>query len=341
MIDCRAFVAALLVALGLLQGGCPKAPSPTPTASLLKLRLQTDWFPQAEHGGFYQALARGYYAEEGLEVEILPGGPGASVPQKLVAGIADIGMVRSDDVITFAARGLPLVYIGSFMQHDPQAVLVHDESPVRGFADLQGRTVMAIPGTNWVRYIQLRYGIDFALIPMNFGLAQFMANKEFIQQAFITNEPFYVRRNGGNPRTLLIAEAGYDPYRGLMVTRERLEQQPEALRRFLRASIRGWRDYMTQDPSAGDGLILQRNPNMDAEFLSFSRGAMADHRLILGHAEKDEDIGHVAEDRLTAMSVLLAELGIIPRVLELDEFAALHLLSPDLIEASKRPRAQP
>jgi NitT/TauT family transport system substrate-binding protein len=139
---------ALLAAALALSAGCSR-PAATETAAggpaLPVVRFKTDWYPQAEHGGFYQAVAKGYYREAGIDVDIVPGGPGVLVPQIVLAGQADIAMGRSDDMIVFVSKGLPFVVVGVYMERDPQAILVHDESPVRTFADLNNRTIMGVP----------------------------------------------------------------------------------------------------------------------------------------------------------------------------------------------------
>ncbi len=151
-------------------------------------------------------------------MEIVPGGPGVPVEQIMLAGQVDLAMGRSDDIIAWDSQGIPLLIVGVYMERDPQAILVHDESPVHGFADLNNRTIMGVQGSNWIEYIKLHYHIDFRLIPSNFGIAQFMADKDFIQQCFVTNEPYYVQKNGGHPRVLLMSDSGFNPYRVIYTT---------------------------------------------------------------------------------------------------------------------------
>src|SRR3954470_416480 len=127
----RAAVFLFLAQLGVLAAGCGRqATPPTPVRidpTLRKAILQTDWFPQAEHGGFYQALAKGFYAEAGLDVEILGGGPGAGIKLKVAGVDADFGLLRSDDLILAVSRDVPLVMVAADMQHDPLALMVHEE----------------------------------------------------------------------------------------------------------------------------------------------------------------------------------------------------------------------
>lgn len=280
-------------------------------AKLRHVRLQLDWYPQAEHGGFFQALARGFYREAGLDVEILSGGPGPRTGARLIGGAADLAIHRSDDVLMHAAEGLPFVIVGVFMQHDPQALLVHAESPVHDFADLDGRTVVAVPGSNWLRYLERRHGISIGLIPHTWSLTQFMGDRDLVQQCFITNEPYVVRQQGVDIRTLLIAGSGYDPYRVIFTTRRFADAEPGVVAAFVAASTRGWEDYISGDPQPAHALILERNDQFTPEFLAYSDRAMREHRLIAGDPSRGESIGTMNLDRLRKEAELLSELGLL------------------------------
>lgn len=333
----RVFAVSLVTSLLALFAGCgkPAAETADKAAAPIKIRLQTDWFPQAEHGGFYQALARGYYRDAGLDVEILPGGPGATVAQKLIAAQADVAIARSDDLILNVSAGLPFTIVSAFMQHDPQAILVHAESPVKTFKDLQGRSIMAVPGSNWISFLKARHQIDFTIIPSNFGLAQFMADKTFIQQCFITNEPFYVEQNGQKARTLLIADSGFDPYRVIFTTNKFLREHPEAVRAFVAASLKGWDEFMKGDNTAGKALIRERNDKMTAEFMNYSITSMADNRLIHGDETKNETLGLLTTRRLQAQVDALVALKIMPAPVAVEKFATFDV-QPEALRARAR-----
>jgi NitT/TauT family transport system substrate-binding protein len=294
------------------------------------VRFKTDWYPQAEHGGFYQALAKGFYREAGINVEIVPGGPGVLVSDIVLSGQVDMAMGRSDDMIAWVSKGLPFVIVGAYMERDPQAILVHEEGPVKAFADLNGRTVMGVPGSNWIEYIKVRYHIDFNLIPSNFGLAQFMADKDFIQQCFVTNEPYYVRKYGGHPRTLVMSDSGFRPYRVFYTTQRYLREHPREVRAFIAASLRGWDDFMNGDPSPGKALIARSNPGMSEEFMDYSIKAMRDERIVTGRAEDGERLGLMTRRRLQEQVADLVRLRIIPALIPVDKFTRFDLMPADL-----------
>lgn len=331
----RVIVTRVLVVLLLLGAGCsrpepakPSAANPTP-AALRRIVLQTDWLPQAEHGGFYQALAKGYYAEAGLAVELLPGGVNAQVNLKVARGDADFGMNRSDLLFAVQDQGLPIVVVGAHLQHDPQALLVHAESPVRNFSDLDGRTVIATPSMVWIPYLKKKYGVDFNLRPLTYGLAAFMADPTVVQQGFVTNEPFYAERHGVKVRALLIADSGYDAYHVMFTRRELARTEPELVKAFVAASLRGWRDYIEGDPSPAHAEILRRNPQASAEHLAYSRDQMIARRLVTGELAEGDALGRIRASRVDLQLTALREAGLVSAQAKAEQFVTAPALTDD------------
>ncbi|HEY3756162.1 MAG TPA: ABC transporter substrate-binding protein [Opitutaceae bacterium] len=309
----------------LLLAGChreTRTASPSAAGSPEPLRFQVDWYPQAEHGGFFQALARGDYAAHGLNVSILPGRPGFTAQQSVLSGTSDVSMARSDDIITMVSRGLPLVIVGVYMEHDPQAILVHADGPIHTFSDLNGRTVMAAAGANWVDYIRLKYHISFATVPVTFGIAQFMADPKFAQQCFLTNEPYFVEQRGGHPKVLPLSDAGFDPYRVIFTTRAYARDHAPALRAFLAASQQGWQEFLTGDPKPAMDLILKANAQMSVPFMQFSISAMKQYHVVDGWTDRGEHAGLMTRQRLADQCHVLAQLHLIPTELSPDDFAS-------------------
>ncbi len=304
--------AGVLVLAGLMPGCTRQEPASVgPAANLRKVVLQTDWFPQAEHGGFYQALAKGFYREAGLDVEILPGGPGATIKLSVAKGLADFGMYRSDDVIVAASRGLPLVMVAAVLQHDPEALLVHANSPVKTLADLNGRSVIAPPSMTWIPYVKAKYGITFDLRPLNYGLTTFLADPAAIQQCIMTSEPYFAEQHGVKVRTLPLADSGYDPYHSVITRREMVRKNPEVVKAFVAASIRGWKDYLEGDPAPAHALILKRNKQMSTGQLDYSRRALIEHALVTGDLAHGEHIGRLSMKRIQQQIDALTEMKIL------------------------------
>jgi NitT/TauT family transport system substrate-binding protein len=326
-------LAASLILIPLLAGACARrdpapAESPVRPAAMRKVVLQTDWFPQAEHGGYYQALARGYYAEAGIEVDIWSGGPGAGIKLKVVRGDADFGMMRSDDLILAAGVGMPVMIVAATMQHDAQGLMVHDSSPVKTFKDLDGRTVIGNVGMAYFPYLEKKFGITIQRRQNTYGLGEFLANPDTVQQCLITSEPFFAEQNGRKVRTLSLSSSGYDCYQTLFTRRELARSSPDVVRGFVQASIRGWKDYLENDPAPANALILQRNPQMTRELIDFSRSELIRHAFVRGNPANGEDIGQISIERLTAEMNTLLNLKILERPIDISSIATNEYCRP-------------
>lgn len=332
----RAWQLMLWTGLAMLAAGCTRREA-TPVANvadakapapLRRVVLQSDWFPQAEHGGYYHALVHGYYAAAGLDVDIWPGGPGAGIKLKVAKGDADFGMNRSDDISVSASRGLPLVMVAAGLQHDPLALMVHASSPVRTFPDLNGRIVVGNVGLAYFSYLENKYGIRIEKRQNTYGLGEFLANPEIIQQCVVTSEPFFAQQHGRTVRTLPLADAGYDSYHVIFCRRELIRSAPETVRAFVAASLRGWRDYLEGDAAAVHAEILKRNPQMSPELLAFSRRELINRRLVAGDPDQGERIGLLSQSRIERELATLRELKILEVPVTFEQVATTEFLPP-------------
>jgi NitT/TauT family transport system substrate-binding protein len=305
----RLHITISLCLLGLLLDGCGRQRA---TSGLTPVTLQTDWYPQPEHGGFYDAQIRGYYKDEGLDVTILPGGPYVNSDQQVSVGAAQFAMGSSDHILQAIDNGAPLVAVAATMQHDPQAVMVHQESPVHSFQDLDGHAVaIRLGASTWFDYLVKRYNLkNVREIPATYSVANFLADPGYMQQIFVTSEPFFVRQAGVPVRTLLISETGYNPYRVFLTSRSFLQQHPEVVAKFVRASLRGWRDYLTH-PDDVNAAIAKLNPALSVPQMKFSYEALRDQHFIDGDAPGGVELGRFDPARWTSMYQQLLELKVI------------------------------
>lgn len=290
--------------------GCGRSDS----HDLTGVTLQTDWFPQPEHGGFYQALALGFYEQEGLDVTILPGGPNAMSTQKVLKGRAQFAMNRADTIYSLANRDVPIVMVMATLQHDPQAILLHESNPIQSFDQLDGQRIMAIPGLNWIKWIEAKYDIQLEIIPHDFGIERFMNDPAFIQQCLQTNEPFYVRQAGANPKVLPLRDSGFDPYHGIYCMESFATENPDTVKRFVRASVRGWRDFILNDPSPALELIQERNPKMNDTFMDYCYSTLREQNLVTGqNSTAGELVGDLNPARMEALVAEMQQLGLIDK----------------------------
>lgn len=294
----------------LLAGGCHHLSG---GPGLTKLTLQADWYPQPEHGGFYTALVKGYYKDAGLDVSIVPGGPYLTAEQQVSTGAAQMGMSSSDKILESIADGQPLVAVAATMQHDPQGIMVRKDSPIHSFADLNGHTVAIKTGATWYQFIEKKYQLtNVHVIPAMMNVANFVADPQYIQQAFATSEPFFAQQAGIETRVLLTSDAGYNPYRVMFTTRDFLQQHPDVVGKFVQASLQGWRDYLN-DPSAAHAAISKLNPALNAEWMEFTWKALRDGHFVAGEDPSGAQLGKMNAERWSTMYEQLLDLKVIDK----------------------------
>lgn len=310
-----AYAVALLTMFALVSG-CHSASTPIEQNGLIPVRLQADWYPQPEQGGYYTALVKGFYKAEGLDVTILPLGPYTSGPKVVSSGSAEFGLGSSDQVLESVANGLPLMAVSATMQHDPQAIMVHKDSPVHDFSDLEGRSVAAQPGATWFKFIISKYHLkDTRETPATHSIANFLADPSYIQQIFVTSEPFFVKNAGVDFRTILISGAGYDPYRVLFVRKDYMDQHPEVVTKFVRATIRGWQEYL-RDPGPANALILKLNPAQNPAQMAYTLQALKEGAFITGPDASGAQIGKMLPARWAETNQQLTTLGVIRKQID-------------------------
>lgn len=307
----------ILVVVALVLSSCHGG-QPAASNGLTPVRLQLDWYPQPEQGGFFAAQLLGHYKAEGLDVTIQPLPQYGSVAQQVANGKAEFGLGSSDQVMEWNSNGLPLVAIAATMQHDPQAIMVHKDSPIHDFKDLEGHTVAAQTGATWLKYVIGRYGLhEVKQIPTTLSVANFLADPGYVQQIFITSEPFFAKQAGADVRTLLISSSGYDPYRVQLTTREYAAQHPDVVAKFVRASIRGWNEYL-RDPAATNAHLMQLNPALNPAQEAYTAQALRYGGFVNGGDTTGTLTGHMTAERWNTSYQQLKSLGILHGPIDLN-----------------------
>ena len=303
----------LLCLFVLTAAGCHRSSNGN---GLFKVTLQADWYPQPEHGGFYDALVKGYYRDEGLDLTIQPGGPYVVVEERVSTGTAQFGMSSSDKILESIGDGQALVAVAATMQRDPQGIMVRRDSPVQSFADLNGHTVAIKTGSTWWEYITKRYDLtNVHEVPAMMNVANFVADPNYIQQAFATSEPYFAHQAGIETRVLLTSDAGYKPYRVMLTTRDFLAQHPDVVAKFVRASLKGWRDYLN-DPAAANAAIAKLNPALNPDWMQFTWKTLRDGHFVAGDDPSGAQLGQMNEERWTTMYQQLSDLKVIDKTFD-------------------------
>ncbi|MFY8095966.1 MAG: ABC transporter substrate-binding protein [Niveispirillum sp.] len=286
-----------------------------PAAAQEKLVFATDWRAQAEHGGFYQALATGLYKARGLDVTLRQGGVGMDPQQLLAAGAIDAAMGSNGYfTLNLVEAGAPVVTVAALFQKDPVILMSHDRPDVNSLADMKGKPIsIGDPTVHTIwRYLKSRYGYeDTQIRKYTFNIAPFLVNKQAIQQGYVTSEPLTATKGGVKPKVFLLADDGYLSYAAtIMVRKELAQKRPEVVRAFVEASIEGWKQYLHGDPSAANALIKRDNPEMDDETLAYARTKMIDYGLVESGDALTQGIGTMSPQRWEVFTQQMVDLGI-------------------------------
>lgn len=272
------YFAALTTTILLL--GCSGSPSDPAAAqnatatddrpTTTKVTLQLNWFPEAEHGGYYAALVHGYYEAQGLEVTVIPGGPGIPVTTQVANGQVTFGVSNAQNVALAWAQEAKTVAVMAPLQHSPRCIMVHAESGIRNFDDLKNVTLSMNASSSFSLFLQKAVPLtNVKIVPYTGNVAQFLLNKDFAQQAYVFSEPFVARSQGAEPVNLMVSDLGFDPYTSVLITHpDVIASQPALVRRMVAASIRGWQTYLN-DPQATNEYIHRLNEDMGLDVLEF------------------------------------------------------------------------
>jgi NitT/TauT family transport system substrate-binding protein len=290
---------ALAAGLALIAAS---ALTPAPAQAQEKFTYMTNWYAEAEHGGFYQALASGLYKQEGLDVTIRMGGPQVNGLQLLAAGQVDCLM--GYDVQTMKAReqGITAVTVAAAFQKDPQVMIGHPEN-FKQMADLKGKTIL-ISGdarTNFWPWLQATFKLDEKQIrPYTFNIQPFVADKNVVQQGYLSSEPYAIEKQAKfKPSVFLLSDYGWPPYTTTIVCMEStLQKKPKQVAAFVKASMQGWKAYMTGDPKAANDLIRKDNPNMGEDELLNGIRLLKETGMVLGGDAKTMGVGIITDARM-------------------------------------------
>jgi NitT/TauT family transport system substrate-binding protein len=301
----------------LIVAAAAMATAALPRAGLAadKITFLTSWFAQAEHGGFYEAKASGLYEKAGLDVTIKMGGPQVNGMQLMLGGEADILMGYDILVLKSLEKGLGVVTVAASFQKDLQGMMTHDD--VGTLADLKGKTILVASSgrSTWWPWLKRKYGYtDEQTQPYTFNLQPFFADNNVAQQGYPSSEPFQAKQKGVAAKFFLFADAGYPPYGTTLVTTTKLvAERPDLVKRFVRASLEGWKSYLKGDPSAANGLIKIDNPKMGDEQIAFGIKRMNELKVVDGGDAAHMGIGIMTEARWKATYDFLVAEGLLDK----------------------------
>ncbi len=297
-----------------------------------KVTFLTSWKAQAEHGGYYQALVKGYYKECGVDLTIRQGGPGIDTAQLLVGGAVDFVMSSHiDAVLHMNAAGFPARALSAAFQVTPQVLMAHADSDVNSFEDMKGKPIMISQGsraTYWP-YFQRKFGWQETQLRSYTGqLAQWLADKTVIQQGLVTNEPILVKMEvGWEPKVFMLADAGYKTYGSILTTsQDFIDKKPKAAACMVQASVKGWNEFMNVDPKPGLEAVKKDAPNNSDELMAATLKIMKDRKLVLNEDTEKMGTMIMTEERWKTHYDMLKEVGLLKVDLDMKKIVQTQFL---------------
>lgn len=285
----------------------------TARAAGTPVKLVTSWYTQAEFGGFYQALAKGYYAREGLDVTIEAASPQMNVPQLLAAGRADFITGYDFQLLSAVASGIPLVAVASTFQHDQQGLMTH--AGVTDLQQLNNHPILIASSSHATFWPWLRKRFGYAeeqARPYSFNLQPFFFDKTMAVQAYASSELWDAKLKNVPVEFFLFKDLGYPPYGAPMVTTQQMvKTDKNKVNSFVKASLLGWSDYF-QDPTSGNALILKANPNMTPEHLTFGYEGLKKANVLLSDDVRTKGLGAMTTARWQATRDFMVNQNLLP-----------------------------
>ena len=306
---------------------------PARAETLDKVMFGTNWVAEAEHGGFFQAVADGTYKKYGLDVTIVPGGPNENNRMLLIAGKIDFFMA-ANTLMSFdaVANNVPVVTIAAVFQKDPQVMLTQPDAKVAKIEDLKPLTLFVSKEgmTSYFQWLKSEYGFSEKNVrPYNFNTQPFIANPKSAMQGYVTSEPFAVEKAAGfKPNVLLLADYGFNTYSTLIESRrEVVEKKPDLVQRFVDASMVGWYNYIYRDNSAGNAMIKKLNPEMTDELLAYSVAKMKEYGIVDSGDSLKNGIGAMSDERYTSFFNKMVKAGVVKADLDFRKSYTLRFVN--------------
>jgi NitT/TauT family transport system substrate-binding protein len=285
--------------------------------TLDKVSFGTNWVPEAEHGGFFQAVADGTYAKYGLDVTIVPGGPNENNRMLLIAGKLDFFMA-ANTLMSFdaVANKVPVVSVAAIFQKDPQVLLSHPESKITKLEELKPLTLFVSKEgiSSYFQWLKTEYGFSEKNVrPYTFNPQPFIADPQSAMQGYVTSEPYAIEKAAHfKPGIILLADYGFNTYSTLIETRlELVDKKPDLVQRFVDASIIGWYHYLYGDNASGNALIRKLNPEMTDDLLAYSIARMKEYGIVDSGDTLHDGIGAMSDARAASFYDKMVRAGVV------------------------------
>jgi NitT/TauT family transport system substrate-binding protein len=287
-----------------------------PALALTEVTFATNWLPQAEHGGFYQSVADGTYAECGLDVTIIPGGPQVNNRALLMADRIQFHM-GGDLLQAFnaVAENIPVVAVMASFQRHPQVIISHP-GEADTWEELKDLTLFIGDNgyTSYYQWMISEHGFTSEQRePYTFNPAPFLANPRSGMQGFLSSEPYAIQSEAGfEPNVFLIADAGYSTYATTVeVMQNTIDESPEVVECFVNGSILGWYNFLYGDNEDAIQMILDANEDMTRDRIDFAIDMMIDFGIVDSDMALELGVGSMTEEEVQAFYDSMVEAGVV------------------------------
>lgn len=304
------FVVLAVVAAAFL--GCSSSKSKLPADSeLTQVTLMLNWYPEAEHGGFYAAKVHGIFEKYGLDVAIQPGGPNAPVAQELLTGRVEFAIGNADDVLLFRQQDAEIVALMAAIQDTPRCIMVRDTSSVTDLKHLAGLRLQANAGRPFLDFMKaegLLEGVE--VVPYPGTVVNFVTDENTAIQAYSFSEPMVAEEQGVKSRKLMLSSAGFNPYASCLITTEKYAaENNDLVSRMVVACREGWQHYL-EDAGETNVAILEDNQHgMSLKALEF--GVRELKPLCIPPGMQPEQVGQMTLQRWSQLTEQFKQLGLI------------------------------
>ena len=292
-----------------------------------EVTVQLKWVHQATYGGFYLAQERGHYAEENIEVTFVEGGPGVDVLEQVVSGGADFGVGAPETILTQRSQEKPIVAIATIYRRSPAVFVALAGSGIERPADFLGRTVAAAGITEYELQLKAmlnKLGLDInqvEVVPHSYDLTRLYEGEVDITAIYSTGGLIRLRQTGYQVNLIWPSDYGVHMYGDSLITTDQMiAENPDLVTRFLRATLRGWREAI-EDPEAAAAITLNYAKETDPEL----QAQMIEASLPLIHTGEDH-IGWMRAEVWQGMHDILLEQGLLAGPVELESVYTMEFL---------------
>lgn len=290
------------------------------------LTLQLKWLPQSQFMGYYVAAAKGYYEEEGIAIEILPGGADIIPEQQVYNGVADVGVTWVSTLMKYQSQGWELTHVGQIFQDSAMLLVSKASTGIESVEDLKGKKVASWFGGNEYEIYALleANGIDrdkdLEMVQQDYTMNQLLNDEIDAASAMIYNEYGLLLESGLTNEDLHafnMNEEGVAMLEDcLFVNSEWIAENEDLYVRFLRASIKGWADA-SADPAAAGQVVYDVDNSVSLEHQVYMAEEVA--KLTVPEGFDPAMIGHTDLDAVAYTGELALKYGLLSDPALIDE----------------------